>query len=32
MIQDSQKTFATITWVKNDFPAFIPYLKLIINI
>ena len=31
MIQDSQKTFATITWVKNTFPAFIPYLKLIIK-
>lgn len=31
MIQDSQKTFATITWVKNAFPAFIPYLKLIIK-
>ena len=31
MIQDSQKTFAAITWVKNAFPAFIPYLKLIIK-
>ena len=31
MIQDSQETFAAITWVKNAFPAFIPYLKLIIK-